>query len=509
MKTSAQRVLAATNSWLHAQTRRSQYSLRQGPGLCLHASARWSSSPRTAHLFHVGDARIYRLVRQCTSSSSPRIIASAFRREQSYLGRALGRSIRSSRSTTARCRSSRAMSSCSRPTASTSTSAARVIAAAISDNARRSGRGGTAHRGGGLRAAAARTTSPSRSCASTSCPTVTPSEVFGQPTELPLPPLLEPGMIFDGYRIVRELHAQQPQPRLSRGRRASRCPGRDQDALDRSAQMIAAYLKRFMHGRVDRAAHRQPARAESRGCTRRKRNYLYVVTEYIEGQTLAQWMIDHPRPDLETVRGIVEQIAKGLRAFHRHGDAASGPAARQHHDRHDRHGEDHRLRLDAVAGIAEMRAPADRDDVLGTVQYTAPEYFLGEAGPPRSDLFSLGVIAYQMLSGRLPYGAQVPQARTRAAAAQADDTIRCSTTTAKSRHGSTRRSRRPCIPIRPSATRAVGIRLRSAPPQFQISRFCRDPPSRNVTRCCFGNARRSFWHALYWHCSPAGTASAG
>ena len=37
----------------------------------------------------------------------------------------------------------------------------------------------------------------------------------------------------------------------------------------------------------------------------------------MEGQTLTQWMIDNPRPDLETVRGIVEQIANGLRAFHR------------------------------------------------------------------------------------------------------------------------------------------------------------------------------------------------
>ena len=41
------------------------------------------------------------------------------------------------------------------------------------------------------------------------------------------------------------------------------------------------------------------------------------MTEFIEGQTLKQWMIDNPKPDLETVRGIVEQIAKGLRAFHR------------------------------------------------------------------------------------------------------------------------------------------------------------------------------------------------
>ncbi|PKO69413.1 MAG: protein kinase, partial [Betaproteobacteria bacterium HGW-Betaproteobacteria-14] len=38
-----------------------------------------------------------------------------------------------------------------------------------------------------------------------------------------------------------------------------------------------------------------------------------------------------------------------------------------------------------------------------------------ESGSPRSDIYSLGVIACQMLSGRLPYGAEVPKARTRAA----------------------------------------------------------------------------------------------
>ena len=42
-----------------------------------------------------------------------------------------------------------------------------------------------------------------------------------------------------------------------------------------------------------------------------------------------------------------------------------------------------------------------------------PEYFLGEGGSPRSDIFSLGVIAYQMLTGRLPYGTQVAKARTK------------------------------------------------------------------------------------------------
>jgi serine/threonine protein kinase len=66
-----------------------------------------------------------------------------------------------------------------------------------------------------------------------------------------------------------------------------------------------------------------------------------------------------------------------------------------------------------VAGVAESRG--EEAQLLGTVQYMAPEYFLGEYGTPRSDLFSLGVIVYQMLSGRLPYGADVSRARTRAA----------------------------------------------------------------------------------------------
>ena len=68
-----------------------------------------------------------------------------------------------------------------------------------------------------------------------------------------------------------------------------------------------------------------------------------------------------------------------------------------------------------VAGIVEMATAIERSDILGTAQYTAPEYFLGEPGTARSDMFSLGVITYQMLSGRLPYGTEVAKSRTQAA----------------------------------------------------------------------------------------------
>ena len=144
----------------------------------------------------------------------------------------------------------------------------------------------------------------------------------------------------------------------------------------------------------------------------RQRSFLYVVAEYVDGLTLAQWMIDNPRPDLETVRGIVEQIARGLRAFHRlemlHRDL------RPENVMIDRTGTVKIIDFGStrVAGIAEASA-AERDPVPGTFQYTAPEYFLGEGGTPRSDLYSLGVVTYQMLTGRLPYGARMAQARTR------------------------------------------------------------------------------------------------
>jgi serine/threonine protein kinase len=67
-----------------------------------------------------------------------------------------------------------------------------------------------------------------------------------------------------------------------------------------------------------------------------------------------------------------------------------------------------------IAGVAETVPAADQSDILGTAQYTAPEYFRGESGSERSDMFSLGVITYQMLTGNLPYGAQIAKARTKA-----------------------------------------------------------------------------------------------
>src|SRR6187200_352426 len=88
VRTSAQRVLEATNSWLHSQTRRSQYSYDRDKGYVCTLSAMVVKST-TAHIFHVGDSRIYRVAGNALEqlTDDHRVAISS---EQNYLSRALG-----------------------------------------------------------------------------------------------------------------------------------------------------------------------------------------------------------------------------------------------------------------------------------------------------------------------------------------------------------------------------------------------------------------------------------
>ena len=108
-------------------------------------------------------------------------------------------------------------------------------------------------------------------------------------------------------------------------------------------------------------------------CTHsRKRNFLYVVTEFIDGQTLTQWMVDNPRPDLETVRGIIEQIARAC---------ALSPLEMLHQDLRPENVMIDKTGSAKIIDFGSVRnrpawpkaAPsACTNDILGTVQYTAP-----------------------------------------------------------------------------------------------------------------------------------------
>ncbi|WP_119155333.1 bifunctional protein-serine/threonine kinase/phosphatase [Caldimonas tepidiphila] len=407
VRTSVERVLVATNSWLYAQTQQGQGRYDKDRGHVCTLSAMVLKSA-TAHLFHVGDARIYQVhdatLEQLTQDHRVRVSA-----QQSYLARALGidRHVEIDyRSLPVEPGDVFLLATDGVHEHVSPGFVAAVIAAHCGDlEAAAREIGEEAYRQG----------SPDNLTVQIvridELPDAEAGELHRRLGALPLPPLLEPRMEFDGFRIVRELHASH-RSHLH----LARDVGTDALVVLKTPSVAmrddAAYLDRFPMeewvARRIRSAHvLQPC------LSTRPRRFLYGVMEYVEGRTLAQWMIDHPSPDIETVRGIVEQIARGLRAFHRlemlHQDL------RPHNVMIDTTGTVKIIDFGAarVAGIAEA-SPAGQQELPGTPQYMAPEYLLGEEGTPRSDLFSLGVIAYQMLSGRLPYGMQVARIRTEA-----------------------------------------------------------------------------------------------
>ncbi|MEI2733360.1 MAG: bifunctional protein-serine/threonine kinase/phosphatase [Rhodoblastus sp.] len=407
VKTAAQRVIAAANSWLHAQNQRSFRAYDKDRGYVTTFSALVLKG-RQAHLFHIGNSRIYRVsgssLEQLTNDH--RVVMSS---SESYLGRALGVNARVEIDYRAEsvvagdvfvlatdgvyefvdpAFVTQTISGAADLDAAARTIVEQALAHGSDDN---------------LTIQIVRVDEAPRGAR---------SEALQAPVDLPPPPPLEPRALFDGYRIIRQLHASaRSHIHLAEDVESGAIVALKTPSVDLRGD--ADYIKRFMleewvARRLSSAHVLRPSPVE------RKRNFLYVAFEYVEGQTLAQWMIDNPRPHLETMRDIVEQIARGLLAFHR--KEMTHQDLRPANVMIDKSGTVKIIDFGStrVAGVAEAAGPDADPQILGTVQYTAPEYFLGEAGSARSDVYSLGAIAYHMLTGRLPYGAKPAQARTRA-----------------------------------------------------------------------------------------------
>jgi serine/threonine protein kinase len=410
VKTSAIRVLTAINSWLYTQSHRSQISRydKDKGYVCTFSAMVFKST--TAHILHVGDSRIYRVHNNALEqlTKDHRLWISE---DKSYLSRGLGieehldidyqsfkvavgdvfmlatdgiyefasesfitKTIEQHKDSLDKATQAILLESLANGSADNLT----IQLVRVKD-----------------------------------LPSQNVGELYEQLTELPFPPPLEPRMELDGYKIIREIHI------------SSRSHVYLAEDVATSTQVVikapsvdlrgnAAYLERFLL--EDWIAKRLNSAHVMKPCVHdRKRNYLYVVSEFIEGQTLTQWMLDNPQPDLQSVRNIIEQIAKGLRAFHRlemlHQDLRPANVMI------DQTGTVKIIDFGStrVAGLTEITSPIEQDPILGTAQYSAPEYFLGEDGTIKSDIFSLGVIAYQMLTGKLPYGPEVAKIKSKVA----------------------------------------------------------------------------------------------
>ena len=407
VKTSAYRVLGSINSWLLSQSQNSPNRFNKDKGyVCTFSSIVLKSN--TAHLFHIGDSRIYRIVNNDMEqlTQDHRQVLS---KDVSYLSNALGVKkfieldyrtvtleendifVLTTDGVHEKLPETFIVDTILENQSELELAAKQIIKAALE--------------------AGSDDNLTLQIVKIDQLPEKNISEIQQQIDSLPFPPQLSARQNFDGFEIIREIYiSNRSHVFLARGIESQRqvvlkTPSQD---MKHDPNYLEGFLMEEWVARRINNIH-----VLKTPLLNRKRNYLYQVMEFIEGQTLEQWMHDNPKPPLETVRNIVEQIAKGLLGFHRqemlHQDL------RPKNVMIDKNGTIKIIDFGAtrVAGILETSANNDMQTIMGTLQYTAPEYFIGEYATSLSDLFSLGVITYQMLNGKLPYGNDVSKCHSR------------------------------------------------------------------------------------------------
>jgi serine/threonine protein phosphatase PrpC/predicted Ser/Thr protein kinase len=219
-------------------------------------------------------------------------------------------------------------------------------------------------------------------------------------SRLPFPPVLLPGQSIDNLRVKKILHeSTRSQVYLVEDQNNNVIVMKTPSEL---FQDDKAFIERFvMEAWIG-------ARIQSPGVVRvippsENRSCLYYLTEYIPGPTLAQLLKERGVLSVVDAVELIEGLIRGIRAFHRketlHQDikpdniviSSKGPCI-----------------VDFgscwVAGVQEAGAPFTRDNILGTLDYSAPEYRNGGNASIASDQFSLAVLLYEMLTGKMPYG---------------------------------------------------------------------------------------------------------
>jgi eukaryotic-like serine/threonine-protein kinase len=128
----------------------------------------------------------------------------------------------------------------------------------------------------------------------------------------------------------------------------------------------------------------------------------FIVMEHVPGNSCAELLRDHGHLAIDKTIGIVTQACRGLDYAHRNGvvhrDVKPGNLLVSDSDVV-------KLADFGIARATDQSSITQVGSVLGTAAYLAPEQARGEEAGPRADLYSLGVVTYQLMSGRLPYEA--------------------------------------------------------------------------------------------------------
>ena len=128
--------------------------------------------------------------------------------------------------------------------------------------------------------------------------------------------------------------------------------------------------------------------------------FYYLILEYVEGMTLKDYMIKNPRIPIETIVHIAKQIASRLSHAHQNGII--------HRDIKPQNILINENLTCKITDFGIARAYGDTtltqtNQMLGTVYYLSPEQARGNVATAQSDIYSLGILIFEMITGQIPF----------------------------------------------------------------------------------------------------------
>jgi len=219
---------------------------------------------------------------------------------------------------------------------------------------------------------------------------------------------LAPGQEYGGYRIERQIGEGgmgrvYEATQLNPGRRVALkvlLPGMGTDRHIERFKLEASLLARLQHPGI---AHVYDAGiwSDSRGAP-----WPFFVMEYIEGSRSLTEFVDQERLDLRARVRLMREVCEAVQHGHEKGVL--------HRDLKPSNllvGSEGRAKVIdfGVGRVVDIEASVQKDltntgELVGTVRYMSPEQINGEEVDARSDVYALGVVLYELLCGRWPYG---------------------------------------------------------------------------------------------------------
>lgn len=222
---------------------------------------------------------------------------------------------------------------------------------------------------------------------------------------LPVPAELQAGDELDGYQVVKVLSRSATSriykvyDSVTDRHIVLKAPS---PQIARKKEFIAHFI--MQQWVVERVSSPYVARVVDLS---RPRTQLYYLMEYVEGCNLEEWLKDNPDADIQVRIDLIEQLTKAVRALHRREVL--------HQNLNPQNIMVDKLGVVKLVDFAACGV-AKRGDLpplstlarrAGLTVYSAPEYRLGYEPNERADQFAVAAIAFELLTGQLPYDGQL------------------------------------------------------------------------------------------------------